>query len=191
MDAHPALLNPTAADATAPEDFTVEFDTTVGPMLIDVNRAWSPHGADRFYNLVNIGFFTDIIFYRVIEGFMAQCGLHGDPTITKAWRDAFIPDDPVVEQNIAGRLSFATSGPGRRTTQIFINTADNRRLDTMGFSPFGVVRDIEVAKALHAGYGESTPSGKGPRQGNIHREGNAMLRRDFPELDSIKTARIV
>jgi len=190
--ANPALLDPALAREKAPESFKVEFTTTKGNFTIGVDRGWAPNGADRFYNLVKIGFFDGVIFFRVIDGFMAQFGIHGDPRVSAAWKDTHIPDDPVVRSNVRGLVSFATAGPDTRTTQLFINFDDNSNLDRMGFSPIGrVVDGMKVVDSLYKGYGEGAPGGAGPHQGRIQREGNAYLRRDFPELDSIKTARIV
>ncbi|MEM9863520.1 MAG: peptidylprolyl isomerase [Myxococcota bacterium] len=190
---HPALLNPTLANETAPANYAVRLETTKGEVIIDVTRAWSPNGADRFYNLVRIGAFTDVAFFRVIPGFMAQVGLNGDPAVNTAWRGASIQDDPAAGQsNTRGMVTFAKTGaPNSRTQQFFINFSNNARLDSMGFTPFGRVRDMTPVDALHGGYGEGAPRGRGPAQGRIQSEGNAYLRRDFPQLDYIRRATIV
>jgi peptidyl-prolyl cis-trans isomerase A (cyclophilin A) len=177
---------------TAPDTFRVAFETTAGDFVVEARRDWAPHGVDRFYNLVREGFFEGVRFFRVIEGFMAQFGIAADPQVATAWREARIPDDPVEASNTRGRVTFATAGPGTRTTQLFINYGDNSRLDGMGFSPIGeVVEGMDVVDALHAGYGEGAPRGRGPDQGRIQREGNAYLESDFPELDWIRGAEIV
>lgn len=178
-------------DQRAPDVFTARLDTTAGRIDIEVHRDWSPYGADRFYTLVREGFFQDVAFFRVIDGFMAQGGLHGDPAVNARWRSRRIPDDPPGQSNTRGMVSFAMAGPGTRTTQFFINLVDNARLDSMGFTPFGRVRDMRAVDALHSGYGEGAPSGRGPSQSRIQAEGNAYLRRDFPELDYIRSASIV
>lgn len=188
---HPALRNPALATETAPATYAVEFNTAKGNIIIDVTRAWAPLGADRFYNLVKIGYFTDVAFFRVIEGFMAQAGLHGDPEINRVWRDANIQDDPVTQRNTRGMVSFATAGPNTRTNQFFINFGDNSRLDGMGFAPFGRVRDMAIVDRIHNGYGEGAPMGRGPSQGRIQSQGNTYLRSDFPDLDYIRSARIL
>lgn len=188
---HPALLDPTAANAKAPDTFTVRLDTTKGPILIDVNRGWAPVGADRFYNLVTIGYYDDVAFFRVVEGFVAQVGIHGDPAVNKVWKKALIKDDPVGASNAEGTVTFATSGRDARTTQFFISFRNNARLDSMGFSPFGEVQNMDVARSLHSGYGEGAPSGRGPQQGRLHREGNGYLRESFQELDYVRTAAVV
>ena len=180
-----------AGDQRAPERYAVRFDTTKGPVIIDVTRAWAPLGADRFYTLVRDGYFTDVAFFRVVSGFMAQAGIHGDPEVNTRWRPRRIPDDPVVQSNTRGMVSYAMGGPGTRTTQFFINFVDNSRLDGMGFAPFGQVRDMTAVDALHSGYGEGPPSGRGPNQGRIQTEGNAYLRAEFPQLDYIRSASIV
>src|SRR5690606_32822059 len=136
--------------------------------------------------------YTDVAFFRVIEGFMAQVGLHGDPAMNTAWRASGIQDDPVVGTNTRGMVTFAqTAMPNSRSTQFFINFGDNSRLDGMRFAPFGRVRDMATVDRLHAGYGEGAPSGQGPEQGRIQSEGNTYLRRDFPNLDYIRWARVV
>lgn len=188
----PALLDPFAATEQAPATFQVKFETTKGDFVVEVTRAWAPLGADRFYNLVKLGYFEDIAFFRVLDGFMAQFGLHGTPKVTSAWKTAPIKDDPVTQANKRGTLSFATSGPNTRTTQLFINYGDNVPLDRMGFSPFGkVIEGMEVVDSLHKGYGEGAPKGSGPDQGKIEREGNAYLKARFPELDYIERATLV
>jgi peptidyl-prolyl cis-trans isomerase A (cyclophilin A) len=166
--------------------------TSAGDFVIDVTRAWSPNGADRFYNLVRAGFFTDIAFFRVIDGFMAQCGISGRPDVAGAWDHANIQDDPPAGQhNARGFVSFATAGPNTRTTQFFINFADNSRLDPMGFTPFGHVRDMTAVDALYDGFGEGAPQGRGPSQERIQHEGNTYLRASFDGLDYILSARIL
>jgi peptidyl-prolyl cis-trans isomerase A (cyclophilin A) len=186
------LLAPATLTATAPDVFKVQFDTSKGPFVVEVTRAWAPKGADRFYNLVKNGYYDDVRFFRVVSGFMAQFGLHGDPAVNAAWKDASIADDPVAGSNTRGMVSFAMAGPNSRTTQLFINYVDNVRLDRMGFAPFGrVIEGMEVVDALHSGYGEGAPRGRGPSQDRIGSEGNAYLAADFPELDFIKTAKLV
>ena len=185
------LRNPAALNEKAPDKYTAVFDTSKGSFTITVTRAWAPLGADRFYNLVKSGFYDDVRFFRVLNGFMAQVGIHGNPTIAKAWVNARIQDDPVKQSNRRGFVSFATGGPNTRTTQIFINYGDNGNLDKMGFSPFGEVTDgMKVVDSLYNGYGEGAPSGKGPDQVRLQSEGNAYLGKDFPRLDFIKSATI-
>ena len=186
------LLTPDALTATAPDTFQAQFETSKGDFVIEVHRAWSPNGADRFYNLVSNGYYDDVRFFRVIAGFMAQFGIHGDSAVSAAWREQKIADDPVVASNTRGFVSYAMAGPHTRTTQIFINFADNSRLDGMGFSPFGqVVEGMEVVDQLYSGYGEGAPSGRGPNQGLIQFRGNGYLNKDFPRLDHVEKATIV
>ncbi len=189
---HPALLNPALANESAPETFKVKFTTTKGDIVIELNRSWSPNGVDRFYNLVKIGFYTDIAFFRVIKGFMAQFGISGDPLVSAKWREANISDDPVQESNTRGKVSFATAGPNTRTTQLFINYGNNSNLDRMGFSPIGeVVEGMDVVDSLYMEYGEGAPRDKGPDQGYIQQRGNTYLKEQFPNLDYIKKAAIM
>lgn len=190
---NPALRNPALADEKAPASFKAKFETTKGDFVVEVTREWSPRGADRFYNLVKIGYFRNIAFFRVIDGFMAQFGMHGDPVIGQNWSAANIQDDPVVKSNQRGYISFAkTNMPHSRSVQFFINYKDNASLDSYGFSPFGqVIEGMQVVDSVYKGYGEGAPSGSGPSQGRIRAEGNAYLKRDFPKLDYIKKATLL
>jgi peptidyl-prolyl cis-trans isomerase A (cyclophilin A) len=187
------LLNPLEAKATAPAVFKAKFTTTKGDFTVEVHRDWAPNGADRFYNLVKIGYFTDLAFFRVIKGFMVQFGIHGDPAVNNAWRGARIQDDPTGKQsNTKGMLTFAMAGKNSRTTQLFINYADNGNLDSMGFPPIGKVVDgMKVVDAIEGMYGEGAPGGRGPSQGRAQGEGNAYFKADFPKLDYVKSATIL
>ena len=176
----------------ASEAFTVRFDTTKGDFDVRVHPEWAPKGADRIRELVESGFYDDAIFFRVLAGFVAQFGISGAPEVGAEWRNKPIEDDPVEASNTKGRLTFAMAGPNSRTTQLFINLADNTSLDDMGFAPVGEVVDgMDIVESLHSGYGEGAPRGNGPNQTEIHREGNAYLRKNFPELDKIKRAEII
>jgi peptidyl-prolyl cis-trans isomerase A (cyclophilin A) len=175
--------------ASAPAVFRVRFETSTGDFVVEVHRDWAPLGADRFYNLARSGYFDGVRFFRVIGGFMAQFGIHGEPAVAAQWRGQRIPDDPVRQSNSRGMLSFAMAGPNTRTTQLFINFGDNSRLDGSGFSPFGqVVEGMDVVDRLYSAYGEGAPAGRGPDQGRIQAEGNPYLERDFPRLDYVKRA---
>lgn len=188
-----SLLDPASLNEKAPETYKAKFATTKGDFVIEVRRASSPLGADRFYNLVKNGFYNDASFFRVLQGFVVQFGISAKPEVSKAWQTATIPDDPVREKNEPGSVTFAkTNQPNSRTTQVFINLVNNPRLDAMGFAPFGrVVEGMDVVNKLYSGYGEGAPGGNGPEQGRIQSEGKAYLDKNFPQLDSIKTAVIV
>lgn len=175
----------------APDSFRARFSTTKGDFVIAVHRAWAPLGADRFYNLVRSGYYDGVRFFRVLPGFMAQFGIHGDTAVATAWRERRIADDPVGRTNIRGMVTFATAGPGTRTTQVFINYANNDRLDGMGFAPFGqVVEGMEVVDKLYGEYGEGAPRGRGPDQFRLNVEGEKYLARQFPRLDKINKATV-
>ncbi len=177
---------------TAPATFKAKFETTKGDVVIEVHRDWAPNGADRFYSLVKAGFFDDVRFFRVIDGFMAQFGIHGDPKVSAAWREKKMADDPVKSSNKRGFLTYAMAGPNTRTTQLFINYGDNARLDAAGFPPFGqVVTGMDVMDKIYSGYGEGAPNGMGPEQGRLQAEGNEYLKKEFPKLDYIKNATLV
>jgi peptidyl-prolyl cis-trans isomerase A (cyclophilin A) len=180
-----ALRTPSKLKEQAPPDYNVAFDTTAGSYVVQVTRAWAPKGADRFYNLVKHGYYDDGRFFRVLPNFMVQFGINGDPKIQAVWREARIPDDPVTQSNKRGFITFATAGPNTRTTQVFINYADNSRLDADGFAPFGqVVSAMEVVDKINAEYRQQ------PDQGLIQTQGNAYLTKEFPRLDFIKSATI-
>jgi peptidyl-prolyl cis-trans isomerase A (cyclophilin A) len=188
----PKLSNPAALTEPAPASYKARFDTSKGAFVIQVNRTWAPHGADRFYNLVKNGFYDNVRFFRVISGFMVQFGINGNPTLSAHWRTANIPDDPVRQSNKRGMITFATAGPNTRTTQVFINFSDNSNLDGMGFAPFGrVVLGMNVVDSLNAEYGEGAPRGRGPDQGRLQMEGNAYLAAHFKGMDYVKKATIV
>jgi len=189
---NPALLDPSLATEKAPDLFRVKMETTAGEFIIEVHREWAPLGAGRFYNLVKIGYFSDVAFFRVLAGFMAQAGFHGNPAVSKVWLNSRIKDDPVKQSNTAGMVTFAMGGPDTRSAQIFVNYGDNSYLDASGFSPFGkVVEGFESVKELYSGYGEGHPNGKGPGQGKIYRQGNSYLKVEFPELDYITKATVI
>jgi peptidyl-prolyl cis-trans isomerase A (cyclophilin A) len=181
------LMNPMQLTETAPEKFQVKFDTTKGDFIVDVTRAWSPNGADRFYNLVKNGFYNDCRFFRVVKNFMVQFGINGDPKINQMMMRANIIDDKPKQSNSRGMITFAmASQPNTRTTQVFINFRDNSFLDSQGFAPFGKVsKGMDVVDAINNEYGES------PQQGQIQMQGNAYLEKAFPKLDYIKSATIV
>ena len=189
---NPTLLSPEALDERAPDVFHARFVTSRGTFVVEVLREWSPNGADRFYNLVSSGFYDNVRFYRVIAGSLAQFGIHGDSAVAAAWRERNIEDDPVVQSNTRGFVSYATSGPNTRSTQVFINIANNTQLDALGFAPFGRVIDgMSVVNGLYSGYGEGAPNGRGPDHTLIEFRGNSYLRRRFPNLDFIREATIV
>ena len=190
-----ALTKPdkSAIATPAPDSFKVAFETSKGGFTVMAHRDWAPHGVDRFYHLVQLGYFDDARFFRVLSGFMAQFGMNGNPRVTAAWEPLTIADDSVKQSNVRGMVTFAAgSAPDTRSTQLFVNYADNRNLDGMRFAPIGQVVDgMSVVDSLYSGYGEGAPDGAGPSQERIGSEGNAYLTKNFPKLDFIKTARVV
>lgn len=183
------LLRPSMMKLKAPDTYKVRFVTTKGNFTIEVTRAWAPLGADRFYNLVRHHFYDNGSFFRVVPNFVVQFGISAYPPVSAAWEHTEIPDDPVTQSNKKGYVTFATSGPNTRTTQVFINLKDNARLDGMGFAPFGVVDEegMKVVSALYSGYGDDA----GPNQDLISKQGKAYLEKGFPKLDEIKSATLV
>lgn len=185
------LATPAALAEKAPAAYKARFDTSKGMFVIEVRRDWAPNGADRFYNLVKNGFYDNARFFRVVSDFMVQFGINGDPAISAQWREARIKDDQVKQNNKRGFITFATSGPDSRTTQVFINFTDNGMLDSRGFAPFGqVAAGMNIVDTLYREYGDSPPRGRGPDQTRVQMEGNDYLNKSFPELDYVKKATI-
>jgi peptidyl-prolyl cis-trans isomerase A (cyclophilin A) len=185
--ARPSLLNPASLHAKAPDVFKAQFMTTKGDFVVEVHRDWAPLGADRFYNLVKNGFFTNTAFFRVVPGFMVQFGLAANPAVNKAWETANFKDDPVKQSNKRGMLTFAkTSLPNSRSTQLYINFGDNAGLDPQGFAPIGTVLEgMDVVDKIYSGYGER------PEQDKIIDQGDAYIAKNFPMIDKIKLAKIL
>lgn len=172
----------------APEKFNVIFKTTRGEFTLAVEKKNAPIGVDRFYELLESKFYNNAKFFRVVPGFVVQFGIAADPKVSKKWEDSNIKDDTVKLSNVEGTISFATAGPNTRTTQLFINIANNSNLDGMGFAPFGKVeKGMDVVKNLFSEYGEAPT----PEQGSIQRNGNKFLDLKYPKLDSIIETKIV
>ncbi len=170
----------------APDAFKAEFETSKGKFTVEVTRKWAPNGADQFYELVKQDFYKDCRFFRVVPGFMVQWGINGDPKVQATWRDRKIKDDPLVASNGRGFITYAMAGPNTRTSQLFISFKDNSFLDNQGFPPFGrVIKGMDVVDKINAEYREQ------PQQGAIQAEGNEYLTSNFPNLDYIKSVKIV
>jgi peptidyl-prolyl cis-trans isomerase A (cyclophilin A) len=169
----------------APDTVLVDIETTRGPITVELRRAWAPHGVDRVYNLARAGYFDDSRFYRVVDGFVAQFGLAGDPAIAGVWNRVTLPPDARRASNARGTVTFAQFKPDDRTTNLFINLGDNSRLDALGFAPIGrVVKGMAVADRLYAGYGER-PMAKANTK-RAYDESNAFLDARYPKLDRIR-----
>ena len=175
-----------------PPVFRVRFETSQGDLIVEANRSWSPHGVDRFHELVRTGYFTESRFFRVVPRFVAQFGVHRDYDVHTAWRTLFILDDPPVKKNLVGTLSYAQSGPNTRAVEMFINLNDNAILDEQHFVPFAqIVEGLEVVNKFYSGYGELRPQGKFIDPGAVEEGANAYLVPRFPKLDYIKRATIL
>ncbi len=174
-----------APSGAATGTFKVRFESTAGDFVVEVHRDWAPLGAERFYQLVKSGFYDECRFFRVMPGFMVQFGISGDPATQRNW-ERRIQDDSVTVSNEKGYVTFATSGPHSRTTQIFVNYNHNEQLDSQGFSPFGeVIEGMHNAEGIYAGYGEE------PDQGRITNVGNSYLKKSYPDLDYVKKASVI
>jgi cyclophilin family peptidyl-prolyl cis-trans isomerase len=180
--------------AQSPERFVVRLETTKGSIVIECFRSWAPHGADRFHELVTSGYYDDAAIFRIRPKTWAQFGIAGTPYLAQAWRTRAIPDDPFKQPNVRGTVAFAWAVPNGRTTQVFINLRDNRDPhDKEPFVPFGrVIEGIDVADALFDEYGEAAGGGiRAGKQDPVFQGGNEYLKKNFPKLDYIKTARVV
>ena len=180
------------AKIVVPDVFRVKFETSQGDFVVEANRAWAPHGVDRFHELLRMHYFDQNRFFRVLPGFIAQFGVHRDFNVHATWRNLFIVDDPAKEKNLRGTLAFARSGPNTRATEIFINLADNAVLDDQGFVPFGkVIQGMELVDRFYAGYGEMRPEGKWIDRARVEEETNEYLVQRFPKLDYITRAEVL
>lgn len=186
---------------TAPDSYKALFKTTQGEFTIKVTRDWAPIGADRFYSLVKNGYYDGTRFFRVVEDFVVQWGIHGDPEVNKAWFDpknddaVNLKDEKRKQSNKTGTVVFANAGPNTRSTQLFINLSDNTRLDDEVamrgsiFAPFGQIdaEGMKIVNKLYKGYDRLPPN----LQGVLAEKGNAILDEYFPKMDGIKSATIV
>ena len=187
------VLLASVGTSQAPARFVVQLETTKGTIVLECFRDWAPHGADRFYELVSSGYYSDAAIFRIRAKTWAQFGIAGDPKVAQAWRPRTIPDDPFKESNVRGTIAFAWAVPNGRTTQVFINLRDNREThDKEPFVPFGrVIEGMDVADRLFDEYGEAAGGGiRAGKQDPVFQGGNAYLRKNFPRLDYIKSARI-
>ena len=183
------LLQPRSFRETAPATYQVRLETTKGDILIGVTREWAPLAADRFFNLVKAGYYDGIAFHRVLHNFTAEFGIHGDPWVNAAWRQALMADEPVRQSNTRGRVTFSKNTPNSRTVQLFINLKDNSSLDGQAFSPFGeVVEGMDIVEALYSEYGDGPPRGEGVYQAMAIARGDEYLNEEFPLLDRIERA---
>jgi len=182
-------------EGAAPPHFQVTFQTTVnqgkGQIVLDIQRQWAPLGVDRFYELLTLNntfsYYANNGFFRVISGFVVQFGINGIPSVSAKWANASIQDDPVVLSNLEGTIAYADAGPDTRTTQLFINFANNTYLDQDGFAPFGkVIKGMDVALGIYSQYGEDSD-----QQSNIYQYGNSYLKENFPDLDYITSTKVV
>ena len=165
---------------------TVKLETSKGDVLVELNREWAPLGVEQFLAAVDDTVYDEARFFRVVPNFVVQFGIPADPAKAAIWKKRTIKDDPVKQSNKRGTVTFATAGPGTRTSQLFINLKDNAFLDNMGFAPIGkVVQGMELVDSIEAKYGEQ------PNQGSIQSRGNTYLKDQFPELDYVKTVAVV
>ena len=171
-------------------EFTIVLDPTqpgaTSTFTVVVHSEWAPLGAKRFLDLIDAKYYDDARIYRVIPGFIAQWGVPADPKEWPKWGDNKIKDDPVKTSNTAGTMSFATSGPDCRGSQVFINYDDScAQLDSQGFAPFAkVVEGFDVAESF-------VKMPKGPNQAAAKQQGNRYFTEEYPQLSYIKRAALL
>jgi cyclophilin family peptidyl-prolyl cis-trans isomerase len=185
--------SPDMLASAAPDSFLVEVETSEGTFHVMMNRAWSPLGVDRVYQLMANDFYAGARFYRVVPGFVAQWGFSGDPTLDSLWQQHTLADEPTVVSNLRGTVSFARAGAETRSYTLFVNLVDNARLDdavaggVAGYPPIGRIIDgVDVVDGFYAAYTEDPPG-----QDSIAIKGNEYLRRRYPQLDSIVGTRVI
>lgn len=173
----------------APGTFVTRFETTKGVFDVEVYRDWSPLAVDRFYQTVKHGFYNGTLFYRVVPNFVAQWG-NTDTSVFKKWVAYKLPDEPVKQSNVKGYMSYARSGKETRGSTLFINLADNKRLDTLvaggvkGYPPIGkVILGMQVVDSLYSGYGGATMA----KYDSLQKYPELFLKQ-FPKLDKIQKA---
>jgi len=182
------IPGPSATPMRSPDTYRVRVETSRGPFTIAVTRALAPRGADRFYELVTIGYYAGTRFFRMVPGFVVQFGIHGNPAVNAKWAQSALPDEPMRLSNTRGTVAFTTADEDSRSVQLYINLADNAaKLDWQKlFAPIGmVVEGMDVLERLNFEYGED------PVQSRIMSRGNTYLNKWFPALDSIVSATVV
>ena len=176
----------------APANFIARFETTKGIFDVEITREWSPLAADRFYQTVKHRYYNNTVFYRVVPSFVAQWG-NNDTSVLNLWGPFKLTDEPVIQSNGRGYLSYARSGKETRGSTLFINLKDNPRLDTViangvkGYPPFGkVIRGMDVVDSLYSGYAGTT-------MGKLDtlKKFPELFFKQFPKLDKVIEAKIV
>lgn len=178
----------------APGKFTALFTTTKGNFTIEVIRNWSPLGADRLYQLIVSGFYNKALLFRVEPGFVVQFGISQSRAANRFWDPRKLPDEPMLHRNTRGTVSFARGGRNDRSTQIFINLANNTKLDTVsrggtkGYTPVArIIQGMDVIEKLNSQYGKQPIQ----IQDSLYKYGNFYFEERFPLLDKILEARIL
>lgn len=180
-------------DQTAPDSFTVAFETADARVfVVKAHRAWSPAGVDRFYTLVEKGYYERVPVYRVITRYMVEFGFTGVPAIDQSWYGKNLQDEPVVGQNTRGAVSFMRTGPNSRYVRLFVNLSNNSPyLDTLtvsevkGYPPIGqVIEGMDNLDGLYGGYADRVPTD------TLQMRGARWLDERFPGLSYIVGARI-
>jgi peptidyl-prolyl cis-trans isomerase A (cyclophilin A) len=180
---NPALLDPSKIGDNAPEKFKVKFTTKKGEFVAEFTRAWAPIAADRFYNLVKIGYYNEDAFYRVDDS-QAEFGVHGNPEVSAVWMGMKLKDDPNKQSNDRGTIAFPRPYPNSRWAPVVIHTKDNRDLNQVGYAPFGkVIQGMNVVDSLSKNAGEGAPGSKPPDMDKLVHGGNAFLRANYPQMD--------
>lgn len=169
----------------APEVYRAKFTSTKGDFVIEVTRKWAPLAADRFYALLKDSYYPGSPVYRVQPGFVVQWGISNSTRKSAKWNQEYLEDEPRTQSNTRGMVAFATSGPGSRTMQVFVNMGNNTPLNAQGFAPFGRVVSGMEALAKMTSYGDNVD------QGRLMREGGTYVEMFFPKMDRIEKAELL
>jgi peptidyl-prolyl cis-trans isomerase A (cyclophilin A) len=186
--------SPEVEGPSSPDSFRVHFETTAGEFVVTAHRRWAPGAADRFLELVEDGFFDGNRIFRVVPGYVVQWGIHDEAARNRQWEGREIRDEPVRVGNRRGRLAFARATPHTRSTQVYINVADNLHLDTLrwqgvtGFPAFAEVSEgMEVVDRFDSRWGNDPLE----IREQLLEEGAVLLDERFPGLDVIRRARVL
>jgi peptidyl-prolyl cis-trans isomerase A (cyclophilin A) len=194
-----------AADEThamGSDTIEVACSTTTGDLTAVIKPGWSPRGAGRFLELVDMKYFDGCALNRVVKNFLTQFGISADYETRTKYRMENIKDDaPLGIAFEPGYMSYAGSGTNSRSTEVFIVMPDtnDRQLQNFGSenpweTPFGYVDEEYLGTVVDQweSYGDMAPYGAGPDPQLIYKEdGYEYLEREFPKMSYIHECRIV
>lgn len=142
-------------DAVNSQSNIVKLQTSMGDIVIELDRQAAPVTTANFLQYAGTGFYNGTIFHRVIPGFMIQGGGFTAKIEKKKTQDPIVNEAKNGLSNVRGTIAMArTSDPNSATCQFFINHADNTPLDYVengnpGYAVFGkVIEGLDVVDAI-------------------------------------------